>query len=123
MKKVKDSKSMLIFVLLAITLIMVVGFAAFSTALQINGTEYCLTGWHDESSSETTPIYDANVLTLQTAFTEANDCTDNGNNYRCYNSGSGINANASIYGNVYSYDDSWSCGVDYFGVAACGNRI
>ncbi len=45
MKKVKDSKSMLIFVLLAITLIMVVGFAAFNTALQINGTANISTNW------------------------------------------------------------------------------
>ena len=45
MKKVKDSKSMLIFVLLAITLIMVVGFAAFSTSLQINGTANISTSW------------------------------------------------------------------------------
>ncbi|MBR3199152.1 MAG: hypothetical protein IKG27_03960 [Bacilli bacterium] len=71
------------------------------------GTEYCLTGWHDESLSGITPIYDLNVGTLNTAFTETNACTDYGNFYTCRASG----LNAYTYGDGYvgGSVSSWSC--------------
>ena len=82
-----------------------------------DGTEYCLTGWHDELSSATTPIYDANLSTLQTAFTEGNACTDGGSFYDCY--ASGLSAGASSNGGVVAGGDSWGCTVDSDGWAHC----
>ncbi|MBR3198990.1 MAG: hypothetical protein IKG27_03150 [Bacilli bacterium] len=45
MKKKYDYKTILIFVLVAITTIMVIGFAAFNTMLQINGTASTNANW------------------------------------------------------------------------------
>ena len=75
------------------------------------GTEYCLKGLHNESSSGTTPIYDLNVGTLNTAFTEANACTSNSSSYGC--SASGIIARARVNGSVETEDGGgyWSCSV------------
>ena len=71
------------------------------------GAEYCLTGWVDESSSGTTPIYNDNVLTLQTAFTETNACSDDGSVYYC--TWSGLFAGARSSGDADAEDGSWRC--------------
>ena len=81
------------------------------------GAEYCLTGWVDESSSGTTPIYNDNVLTLQTAFTEANACRASSSDYGC--SASGLSAGSSSYGYVGADDASLACNVQADGYAYC----
>ena len=81
------------------------------------GTEYCLTGWHDETSSGTTPIYNANVLTLQTAFTESGACGGDGSSYSC--NVSGLFTRSDSNGYVNAYDVSWDCRVNAGGDAYC----
>ena len=76
-----------------------------------------MTGWNNELSLETKPIYDANVLTLQAAFTEANACTDNGSYYSC--SASGVTAIAYDTGRVSANDGSFDCRVREFNDAYC----
>ncbi|MBR3198929.1 MAG: hypothetical protein IKG27_02830 [Bacilli bacterium] len=72
------------------------------------GTEYCLTGWHNEFSSGTTPIYNLNVGTLNTAFTEINACSDDDSDYVC--SASGLEVTVGSGGGVsVIIGNSWYC--------------
>ena len=83
------------------------------------GTEYCLKGWVDESSLETTPVYNANKTTLQTAFTETNACSDYGYHFSCY--ASGFDAGGSNEGDVHALGGYWVCCVYSVGRASCSN--
>ena len=91
------------------------------------GTEYCLTGWINEclwngsacTFSGTTTVYNANVSTLQTAFTEANACSGYGHYFNCIVSG--LNTYANVDGYVNASDDEWYCSVYSGGYAICSD--
>ena len=85
------------------------------------GVEYCLTGWIDESQLQEKPIYNTNKTTLQTAFTEANACSEYDNtNFYC--SASSFGADADSVGSVYAYGGGWECGISSVDSGAgCGN--
>ena len=69
----------------------------------LNDTVYYLRGGVDESSLTTKPIYEANKAVLLSAFGSEN-CTEGYHYYYCYDSASGVRADANPV-SVHAYND------------------
>ena len=83
--------------------------------------------WDDNANNgegactvSSTPVYNANKLVLQSAFTEESVCNDKGFRYDC--DASGLSAGANYGGFVGANAGSWTCDVDSDGFASCGDR-